>query len=83
MDFVMDFITFRYLLGMAMYTILEMRLTDVVTTYVYGSLHANIYMKVPLGLETKSHAESIHDKHCGVKLQRALYDLKQSGYTWY
>lgn len=41
---VMDSITFQYLLGMAIHTILEMRLMDVVTAYLYGSLHANIYM---------------------------------------
>jgi len=36
----------------------------------------NIYMKVPLGLETTSPSPSISGKHRGVKLQRALYDLK-------
>lgn len=80
---VMDSITFRYLLGMAVHTILEMRLMDVVTAYLYGSLHANIYMKVPSGLETTNFPESIHGKYRGVKLQRALYGLKQSGRMWY
>jgi len=44
---VMDLIIYQYLIGMAVYTILEMHPIDVVTAYLYGSLHANIYMKVP------------------------------------
>lgn len=48
---VMDSITFRYIIGMTVHATLEMHLMDVVTAYLYGSLDANIYMKVPLGLE--------------------------------
>ena len=44
---VMDAITFRYLISLAVSEGLDMRLMDVVTTYLYGSLDANVYMKVP------------------------------------
>lgn len=36
---------------MTVHATLEMHLMDVVTAYLYGSLDANIYMKVPPDLE--------------------------------
>jgi len=45
---VMDSITFQYLLGMAVHIILKMRLMDVVSAYLYGSLNAQIYKKFHL-----------------------------------
>ena len=80
---VMDSITFRYLIGMAVHFTLEMHLMDVVTAYLYGSLQTNLYMKVPPGLERTSVPAPLAGKHRGVKLQRALYGLKQSGRIWY
>ena len=44
---VVDAITLRFLISLAMYENLDMHLMDVVTTYLYGSLHRDIYMKVP------------------------------------
>lgn len=77
---VMDRITFRFLISMAVNLNLEMQLMDVVTAYLYGSLDSEIYMKVPDGIqvpeETKCNIYS-------VKLQRSLYGLKQSGRMWY
>ncbi|XP_074355978.1 uncharacterized protein LOC141695644 [Apium graveolens] len=59
---VMDGVTFRYLMGM-----------DVVTTYLYGSLDSDIYMKTPEGLNI----EETKFRHLySVKLQRSLYGLK-------
>jgi hypothetical protein len=54
---------------------------DVVTTYLYGSLDSDIYMKIVEGLDipNKNHSRNIY---C-VKLQKLLYGLKQSGRTWY
>jgi hypothetical protein len=54
---------------------------DVVTTYLYGSLDLDIYMKVPDGI-------SIPNMHtnrnmCCVKLVKSLYGLKQLGRMWY
>ena len=70
---VMSGITFRYLISLAVQKGLSMHLMDVVTTYLYGSLDSDIYMKVPEGLEIP---------YC-VKLQKSLYGLKQSGRMWY
>ena len=44
---VVDAITFRYLINLAVHEKLKMRLMDVVTTYLYVSLDQNIFMKVP------------------------------------
>ena len=43
----MNAITFRYLINLVVSKNLEMRLIDVVTTYLYGSLDSDIYMKIP------------------------------------
>ena len=43
---VMDTITFRFLISMAISKRLEMRLMDVVTAYLYGSLDFDIHMKI-------------------------------------
>jgi hypothetical protein len=80
---VMDTITFRYLLSMAAHEKLEMRLMDVVTAYLYGSLDSDIFMKIPEGFKMpEAHNSQFRDMH-SVKLQRSLYGLKQSGRMWY
>ena len=43
---VVDAITFRYLISLAVSEGLDMRLMDVVTAYLYGSLDSDIYMKI-------------------------------------
>jgi hypothetical protein len=43
-------ITFRYIISLAVQNRLSMQLMDVVTTYLYGSLDSDIYMKVPDGI---------------------------------
>ena len=43
---VMDATTFHYLIYLAVFEELDMRLMDVVTTYLYGSIDANVYMKI-------------------------------------
>jgi general stress protein 26 len=40
-----DAITFKILISLVVTESLDMRLMDVVTTYLYGSLDNNIYMK--------------------------------------
>ena len=42
----MDTITFRFLISMAVLERLEMRLMDVVTAYLYGSFDLDIHMKI-------------------------------------
>ena len=44
---VMDATTFRYLIYLAVSEGLDMRLMDVVTTYLYGSIDTNVYIKIP------------------------------------
>ena len=46
---VMYAITFRVLISLVAKENLDMRLMDVVTTYMYGSLDNDIYMKIPRG----------------------------------
>ena len=76
----MDGITFRYLISLATNLNLQMKLMDVVTAYLYGSLDTEIYMKVPEGIKVPKEGER---KMYSVKLQRSLYGLKQSGRMWY
>ena len=52
---VMDLITFRYLLSLAIDKKLETKLMDVVTAYMYGNLDNNIHMRIPTGLVEFQH----------------------------
>ena len=80
---VMDTITFRFLISMAVLERLEMRLMDVVTAYLYGSLDSDIYMKIPEGFKMPESCNSRPRNLYSIKLQRSLYGLKQSGRMWY
>jgi hypothetical protein len=80
---VMSGITFRYLISLVVQNRLSMQLMDVVTAYVYGSLDSDLYMKVLDGISIPD-PEANRNMFC-VKLQKSLYDLKQSGrmlYNW-
>ena len=46
---VMDGITLRYLISFTVHEQLEMHLMDVVTSYLYGSLDNEIYLKIHEG----------------------------------
>ena len=80
---VMDAITFRYLISLAVSEGLDMPLMDVVTAYLYGSLDANLYMKIPKGFTLPEAMNSKPRSMYSIKLQRSLYGLKQSGRMWY
>ncbi|KAL0551256.1 hypothetical protein IC582_010342 [Cucumis melo] len=56
-----------------------MHLMDVVTAYLYGSLENEIYMKISEGFKIPESYNSNSRELCSIKLQRALYGLKQSG----
>jgi hypothetical protein len=74
---VMNGITFRYLIFLAIQNHLSLHLMDVMTAYLYGSLDSDIYMKVPDGISVLNmHAN--RNMYC-VKLVKSLYGLKQSG----
>jgi hypothetical protein len=70
----MNEITFQYLISLAIQNHLSLQLMDVVTTYLYGSLDLDIYMKVPDRIPVLN----IHvnrNMYC-VKLVKSLYGFK-------
>ena len=80
---VMDAITFRYLISLAVSEGLDVRLMDVVIAYLYGSLDVNVYMKILEGFTLPEAINSKPRSMYSIKLQRSLYGLKQFGRTWY
>ncbi|TPX30042.1 DNA-directed DNA polymerase [Synchytrium microbalum] len=75
---VVDIASYRLLLALSIHYNWKIATLDVVTAYLYGTLEHDIYMKVPPGIEIPS---TIHNPV--VRLNRALYGLKQSGREWY
>jgi hypothetical protein len=71
---VMNGITFRYLISLAVQKRLLLQLMDVVTAYLYGSLDSDIYIKVPDGIPVPNNGKN-HNMFC-VKLTKSLYGLK-------
>ena len=53
---------------------------DVVTTYLYGSLGNDIYMKIPERYKMPKTYNSTSRSMYSIKLQRSSYGLKQSGH---
>ncbi|RVW93168.1 Retrovirus-related Pol polyprotein from transposon TNT 1-94 [Vitis vinifera] len=80
---VMDAITFRFLISLAVSEGLDMRLMDVITAYLYGSMDNDIYMKIPEGFKLPDANNTKPRSMYSIKLQRSLYGLKQSGRMWY
>ena len=80
---VMDAITFRFLISLAVYEELDMRLMDVITAYLYGSIDSDIHMKIPEGFKLPESVSTKPRSMFSFKLQRSLYGLKQSGRMWY
>ena len=73
---VMDEITFQYLISLTVSKGLEMRLMDVVTTYLYETINTDIYMKIPEGFKLPEATNSKPRNMYSIKLQRSLYGLK-------
>jgi hypothetical protein len=73
---VMNGITFRYLIYLAIQYHLSLQLMDVMIAYLYGSLDLDIYMKV-LDVISVLNIHANHNMYC-VKLVKSLYGLKQS-----
>ena len=60
-----------------------MLLMNIFTTYLYGSIDNDIYMKIPKGFKLpKANCTKPRNMY-SIKLQRSLYGLKQSGRMWY
>ena len=60
-----------------------MRLVDVITTYLYGSIDNDIYMKIPEGFKLSGANSTKPRSMYSIKLQWSLYGLKQFGRMWY
>ena len=60
-----------------------MRLMDVITAYLYGSIDNDIHIKIPKGFTLLEVVNEKSRSMCSIKLQRSLYRLKQSGRMWY
>ena len=60
-----------------------MRLMNVITAYLYGSIDNDIYIKIPEGFTLPEVVNAKPRSMCSIKLQRYLYGLKQSGRMWY
>jgi hypothetical protein len=56
----------------------DIRLMDVVTTCLYGSLDNDIYMRIPEGYKMPETYNSKSQSIYSIKLQRSLYGLNQS-----
>ena len=80
---VMDAITFRFLISLAVSEELDMRLMNVITAYLYGSIDSDIHMKIPEGFKLPEAVSTKPRSMLSIKLQRSLYGLKQSGRMWY
>ena len=80
---VMDAITFRFLISLAVSEGLDMRLMDVITTYLYRSIDNDIYIKIPKGFKLPEVNSTKPHNMYSIKLQRSLYGLKQSERMWY
>ena len=79
----MDAITFRFLISLIVLKRLDIRLMDVITTYVYGFMDNDIYMKIPEGFKLPETNCPKPRSMYSIKLQQSLYGLKQSGRMWY
>ena len=74
-----DAITFRYLISLAIHEKLEMSLMDVVTAYLYSSLDNDIYMKIFEGFKLLEAYNMNSQEIYLIKLNKSLYGLKQFG----
>ena len=75
----MDAITFHFLISLAVSERLNMRLMDVITTYLYGSIDNDIFLKISEGFKLPKANNTKPHNMCSIKLQQSLYGLKQSG----
>lgn len=70
----MNVITFRFLISLVVFEKLDLKLTDVVTAYLYGESDTDIYLKIPNGYKLhEAKSKSIYPS----KLKRSLYGLRQ------
>ena len=79
----MDAITYNFLISLAVPKELDMRIMNVITVYLYGSMDNDIYMKISEGFKfPKANCTKSRSMY-STKLQRSLYGLKHSECMWY
>ena len=76
----MDAITLRYLISLTICEKLDMHLMDVVTTYLYGSLENEIYMKIPERFKIHESYNSKSRELYSIKLNIDLVGYADAGY---
>ena len=74
---VVKFTSIRLLLATVAELDLELHQMDVVTAFLNGDVDEDIYMEQPEGCVDSSHPDYV------CKLNKSLYDLKQSPRQWY
>ena len=74
---VVRFETVRLMLALATLENWHIESLDVCSTYLYGKLTEEIYMKQPKGFRVPGQEDKV------LCLLRALYDLKQAGLAWW
>ena len=78
----MDVITFCFLISLLDSEGLNMHLMNIITTYLYGSMDNDIYMKIPEGFKLPKENSTKPSNMYSIKLQRSLYELNQFGCMW-
>ena len=66
---VMDAITFRFLISLAVSEGLDMHLMDVITIYLYRSIDSDIHKKIPKGFKLPEAISTIPRSMYSIKLQ--------------
>jgi len=62
---------------------LELESVDVSTAFLNGDIDAEIYMKIPEGLEVEGNPQPGEDPKCWVvRLLKGLYGIKQGPQIW-
>ena len=69
----MDSITFLFLISLVVSEGLGMRLMDVITAYLYGSINNDIYMKIPEGFKLPEANNTKPRNMCSIKLQQSIW----------
>lgn len=73
---IIDDIMFCYLIFLVVTMSLDIQLMDIMTAYLYGSLDANIYMKILYGFKILEIRKNENCNLYSIKLQRSLFGLK-------
>ncbi|CAG4987165.1 unnamed protein product [Colias eurytheme] len=71
---VLRYSTLRLLFALSVKLNFQITHLDVITAFLNGYLHENVYMQAPPNLDCK--------ENCVLKLNRAIYGLKQSARAW-